>query len=144
MAAYRMTSARRAALRKAQLASAAKRRRRKLIRRRIVYGAAVGVGSVTLAGAVYGHKLLSGGPRNVTSYAPKQLKAGRNRQRGNPNPIKPRKGVFKVATQGSHFKPTPAPQLIRRPRSTYDAKRRAAYAKRTRTTPRRRAGGKYG
>ena len=138
---YKMTPARRAALRKAQLASAqkrkaaAKKQRRKLIAKRTAYGAGV-VGLTGLAGAaVYGNKLVRGGPRNAY---PSSRALGAARARGNPmNEFAktydkkqgrwvsvPNKGVYKVP--GGTFRPRA--RHVQRQRLDYDAKRRAAYA----------------
>lgn len=135
---YKMTPARRAALKKAQAASARKRaarRKRKLIVKRTAYGAGV-VGLTGLAGAaVYGHKLLSGGPRNAYPSSRALMPA---RARGNPlNEFAktydrknkrwvsvPNKGVYKV--KGGQFRPRAT--HVQRLRPAYDAKRRTAYA----------------
>lgn len=135
---YKMTPARRAALRKAQLASAKKRRRKARVKR-AVYGAGV-IGLTGLAGAgVYGHKLLAGGPTAPRPTYPSSRALGPARVRGNPLSEHrmtydrknkrwvqmPRGGTFKVP--GNQFRPRAT--HVQRLRPKYDAQRRSAYRK---------------
>lgn len=136
---YRMTPARRAALRKAQLASARKRKRAK-IKRRVVRSVA-GVGAVTgvATASVYGHKLKGRTrPEQVAGKTyPSSRALGAARVRGNPQNAhitiphkkgakwtfeKRTKGVFKVPGQTTfEYR---APRHIKRNRPDYDRSRR--------------------
>lgn len=131
---YKMTARRRAALRKAQLASAQKRKLQRR-RRRIKVGIAVGTGVLAVAGAGVAGKKIMGGPRSVTKRNPmasKQLGAAKvRRTRGNTNGVPVRKGVFKVGDSMLINQP----KYVQRNRPDYDAKRRAEYKKRQRKSP---------
>lgn len=96
--AYRMTPRRRAALRKAQLASARKRRRNKVIRR-----TAIGVGVLGVAGgAAYGRHKLSGSKLTVSKHGPVSMTGrltgshGRTFHTGHVTGKPPRTGTVRV------------------------------------------------
>lgn len=127
----RRTARQRAALRKAQLASARKRRRN----RNIVIGAvgvAAGIG-LGAAGAKYGKHIkipkrtshrsefringMLALPAGKSAYRPK-------REIRRPKPIV-RKGIFKVGVKG-------APSYLKRHRPAYDAVRRTTYVSKPR------------
>ena len=131
---YRMTPARRAALRKAQLASARKRKRKKVVKR-VRIGASVtalaGVGTAAYAG----HQLRRTAP---TQTYPSSRALGPARVRGNPLNYHaktydrknrrwvsvPRGGAYRVP--GGQFRPRAV--HVQKLRPEYDAKRRATYA----------------
>lgn len=123
--AQRRTAKQRAALRKAQLASARKRRRN----RNIAIGAAgvaVGIG-IGVAGAKHGHKIkLPKRSSRSTEFRINGMLAlppGRSASRPKkairrPRPFN-RKGVFKAGVKGITY--------IKRQRGSYDLKRRTEY-----------------
>lgn len=143
--ARRRTAKQRAALRKAQIASARKRRRR----RNIAIGA-IGVGAgiaVGVAGAKYGknirlpkrHRKVSQKPMLALppgkSAPPTRARERRRAQRsakiarartGAKNVVPSSKGVFKFSATGKG-------QYLRRNRPEYDARRRAAHISKPRT-----------
>lgn len=143
--AYRMTPKRRAALRKAQIASARARQLRRRKRRiKVAIVATTGTLAVASAGALVGRKIM-GGPRSVVHHNPmaaKQLGPGRNRTRGNPQRSthavwnknkqqwdrKKGGGVFKGPVQDTLFHK--GPSYATRNRPAYDSRRRSEYAKR--------------
>lgn len=137
---YRMTPARRAAIKKAQEASARKRRKR-----RIIAGTGITVVSVTAAaaGGYYARKginkrryrkaheyFVSRTPQLALPAGKTKLKRNLENSvfvdragnpRGRKNTIAPRKGVIKVNSQG-------VARSIKRNRPNYDASRRADYS----------------
>lgn len=128
-----MTPRRRAALKRAQEASA--RKRRKGRNRKIAIGvgvtsaAVLGTATAAYLGRSYIDTLVRGGPRQLAfNPLPPQLalppgKGTRKVVMRRPRPVHKRSGAWRVNSSGQVV------AYVRRPRGTYDAKRRAGLIK---------------
>ena len=133
---YRMTPARRAALRKAQIASAKKRKRRRAVVR-------TGLGVGALAGAAVGgdqtRKLVTR-RKYQKAYdmhfgrGPTAIRIGRRDARLRPGVMVDRVGnqrgnapIVKNTNRWFKAKPNKLPYIIKKPRAGYDADRRNSY-----------------